>query len=724
MSWLQLERRGNIAVLWLDQPGSSVNVLDQAVLQQFAELLDAIDADNEIHGAVLASRKKGNFIAGADINMFTSLAPDQLQDLTLQGQALFNRIELQRKPLVAAVNGSCAGGGLELALACHYRLASLNPKTSFSLPEVKLGLLPGLGGTQRLPRTIGLQRGLEMILTGRSVYARPARRLGLVDALHHEEGLVAAAVTAAGQLAAGTLKRKARKRGAQQWLLERTFLAQAVYRTAANTAMGSTRGNYPAPARIINTVRIGWEDGLAAGLAAEAQAFSELAQTSQARALIHVFFSQGEARKNPFLTESRGDARGEARGDARDAAGSVKKISVLGAGLMGSGIAEVSSNGGFDVVLQDQSLELAARGKKGVSRNLQRRLGKGVTQFQLDRQLARVALADNIEQAVAGTDLTIEAVPENLDLKREVLQRVEAVTGPGHVFASNTSSIPISQIALHAARPENVLGMHYFSPVGRMPLLELVRAERTSEKALAMAAQAGLRQGKTLITVNERPGFYVNRILAPYLNEAMLLLREGVRVEQVDTAMRDAGFPVGPFKLLDEVGLDVAASVTEVLRDLFTQRGVELADAAAPLLAAGLKGRKGGKGFYVYDNARGETVNGEVYRLLGAAPARTIPPEQIRQRLLFALVNEAVLTLQEGVIDRPAAGDVGAVFGIGFPPFLGGPFRYLDELGLPLALTTLDTLREQHGQRFEAASLLRSMNEAGETFFEAISFQA
>lgn len=702
MSWLELEKRGNIAVLWLDQPGSSVNVLDQSVLQQFAELLDQIDADSELHGAVLASRKKGNFIAGADINMFTSLAPGELRELTLQGQALFNRIELQRKPLIAAINGSCAGGGLELALACHYRLVSLNPKTSFSLPEVKLGLLPGLGGTQRLPRTIGLQRGLEMILTGRSVYARPARKLGLVDALHHEEGLVDAAVTAAGQLAVGTLQRKPRKRGAQQRLLERTFLAQLIYRTAANTVMRSTRGNYPAPARIINTVRIGWEDGVAAGLAAEAQAFSELAQTSQARALIHVFFSQGEARKNPFPDRAR----------------DVKKISVLGAGLMGSGIAEVSSNGGFDVMLQDQSLELAARGKQRISRNLQRRLGKGVTQFQLDRQLERVALADNIEQAVAGTDLTIEAVPENLDLKREVLQRVEAVTGAEHVFASNTSSIPISHIALHAARPENVLGMHYFSPVGRMPLLELVRAERTSEEALATAAQVGLRQGKTLIVVNDRPGFYVNRILAPYLNEAMLLLREGVRIEQVDAAMRDAGFPVGPFKLLDEVGLDVAASVTEVLRDLFAQRGIELADTAAPLLAAGLKGRKGGKGFYVYDKARGETVNGEVYRLLGAAPARAVTPEQIRQRLLFALVNEAALTLQEGVIASPAAGDVGAVLGIGFPPFLGGPFRYLDELGLPLALTTLDTLREQQGARFEAAPLLRSMDAAGETFFQ------
>jgi 3-hydroxyacyl-CoA dehydrogenase/enoyl-CoA hydratase/3-hydroxybutyryl-CoA epimerase len=703
MSFIELERRGDIAVLWLDQPGSRVNVLDQPVLTQFAELLDSLENDRELSGAVLASRKPDNFIAGADISMFTRLGPEELHELTRQGQALFNRIENLRKPVVAAVNGSCAGGGLELALACHYRLASANPKTAFSLPEVRLGLLPGLGGTQRLPRTVGLQRGLELILTGRSVYARPARKLGLVDALHHPEGLVEAAVTAARQLAAGTLRRRNRKRGVQDWLLERTFLSQVAYRTAAGSALRTTRGNYPAPARIIGVVRTGWEDGLTAGLEAEARAFTELAQTSQARALIHVFFGQSDARKNPFRAEAR----------------QVSAISVLGAGLMGSGIAEVSSGGGFDVVLGDQSLEYAARGKKGISSNLRRRLGKGLTQFQLDRQLARISLADDVAGAAAGTDLTIEAVPEVLEMKRDVLRRVEAVTGPEHVFASNTSSLPISSIAQGAERPGQVLGMHYFSPVPRMPLLELVRGEETAGTALATAAQAGLRQGKSLITVNDRPGFYVNRILAPYLNEAMLLLREGVRIEQVDAAMRDAGFPVGPFKLLDEVGLDVAASVTEVLRDLFAQRGIELADAAAPLLAAGLRGRKGGKGFYVYDKARGETVNSEVYRLLGAAPARSAAAGEIRQRLLYALVNEAAFTLQEGVIASPAAGDVGAVFGIGFPPFLGGPFWFLDEQGLPLALTTLDALREQHGERFEAAALLRSMNEAGERFFGA-----
>lgn len=707
---LELERRDDLAWLWLDRPDSGVNTLDRATMERLDELLAEVERDPRVRAAVLISRKPRGFIAGADIRAFERFdEPAEVEAAVREGQRIVGRLAALPKPLVAAVHGACMGGGLELALACRYRIASDHSATRFALPEVKLGLLPAFGGCGRLPRLVGLQRGLELILSGRSVYARAARRLGLVDATVHPPGLERAAEKAARALADGSLTPPARGAPPLRRVLERTPLQRLVYGRAADEVQARTHGNLPAPGRIIEVVRTAAERGQQAGERAEAAAFAELLFTPESRALVALFFAKNAAEKAP--PPSAG---------ARE----VRTIGVLGAGLMGAGIAQVSVRNGYAVVLKDTTLELAAAGRGRVHQGLSARLGKGLSAFERDRLLARVTPADDYRpfgRTVAPVDLTIEAVPEALDLKRRMLAEVEAHTGDDHVFASNTSSLRIADIAAGARRPEAVVGMHYFAPVPKMPLLEVVASERTGEWAVATAVAVGLQQGKTVITVADSPGFYVNRILVPYLDEALKLLAEGAAVDEVDAAMKRFGFPLGPLLVADNSGLDVGVEVMNSVRDLFADRGRELARGGAEALAAGLRGRKAGAGFYRYEGGERKGPNPDAYRYFGGdgRERRTVPRSEIQERCAMALVNEAVACLQEGVIRRPLDGDVGAVFGIGFPPFLGGPFHWLDRLGAGEAVARLERLAERHGSRFAPVAALRERAERGERFHPA-----
>ena len=700
--YFDVDTQDGVATVWLDNKNERVNTLSQKMMQAFGDLLGQVATDDAVKAVVLISRKKDSFIVGADIKEFAEFeSQEAVEQLIHEGQALFDRVEKFRKPIVAAVHGPCVGGGLELALACHYRLASDSGRTLFALPEVNLGLLPGLGGTQRLPRTVGLQSGLEMMLTGKNVYAKPARKMGLADATIHQQGLADAAKRAALGLVNGSVEPKNRKTGLTDRLLENTPLNRVVYSKAAETVEKRTRGNYPAPPKIIETVRIGMSQGMRAGLRAEAKNFAKLVFTPESKALRHLFFAKNAAEKNPLKDEAR----------------EVSTVGVLGAGLMGAGIAQVSAQKGYDVLLKDQSFELAAKGKGNLYKDVSKRVGKGMTEFERDVITERVTPIESYDR-FDGAELTIEAVLETLEVKQAVLRDVEAVAPEGHIFASNTSSIPISDIAEASAHPEAVLGMHYFSPVPKMPLLEIIKTEQTAPWALATATEVGLKQGKTVIVVGDKPGFYANRILAPYINEALVLLQEGATVDDIDTAMRDAGFPVGPLKLVDEVGLDVGSHVTTVMAPLFAERGIELVQLGDEIEKAGLKGRKGGKGFYSYEDGKSKAPNEEIYRFFGGKERRKVPKSEIQERLLLAMVNEAVFTLQEGVIAKAQDGDVGAVFGIGFPPFLGGPFFYLDERGAGSVLERLENLEAKHGVRFAPAPLLRDHAEAGRAFLE------
>lgn len=713
-SGLRVERRGDVALLVVDQPARPVNLLDTALLGALSQAVEELVADPGVIGAVLCSSRPGSFLAGADVSAFLDYAsPAEVEAAIRQGNALLDRIEGCGKPLVAAIDGACLGGGTELVMAMRYRLAGTGSGTRIGLPEVQLGLLPGLGGCVRLPERVGLAQAADMILSGRNLFPRQALRAGLVDALVHPEGLLAAAVAAAQGLASGKLKPRAVKRSVVWWALETRPGRELVLRQARSRALERTHGNYPAVDEILRSLTAVARGGRQAGFAESAAGFARLLFTSEARALIHLFFAQTAAKKNPF--------RGEAL--------PVETVAVLGAGLMGSGIAEVSAAGGLRVLLKDRDPELALKGKASVYRGLSARVGKGRTAFERDQLVERVVPIDDYSK-VSGARLTIEAVLEEPSLKRKVLSEVERATaGERHVFASNTSAIRIAEIAEGAVHPEAVIGMHYFSPVPKMPLLEIVVADRTADWATATAFYVGARQGKTTIVVNDGPGFYTTRVLSVYIAEAMRALDEGSDPHALEAAMVGYGFPLGPLALLDDVGIDVGAKIEKVLEPLMSLRGLARSRASAELVAAGYLGRKVGKGFYRYEGSRrAKELDAEALRIAGFRGGDRRGAEgatrsgadgagaELAQRLALAFVREAVLCLEEGVLRSARDGDVGAVFGLGFPPFRGGPFFLIDREGAASVVARLSALAQRHGERFAPPRSLVELAESGGRF--------
>jgi len=711
MSSLRIEKEDGVAVVWLDQPGEKVNKISLELLEEFGAALALIDADSQVRAAVLISAKADNFIAGADIEGFQRMqSPEEAAALSRSGHTLLDRLADSAKPVVAAIHGAALGGGLEVALACTVRIASDDPATVLGQPEVRLGLLPGGGGTQRLPRLVGLQRALDIMLTGKNIYPRQARRMGLVDHLVHPYGLLEAAKKAALALC----EKRPRRRpplSLPQRLLEGNGIGRAlIYRKARETVLRRTRGNYPAPLRIIECVEAGLERGPGQGTAAEEEKFAALVVSRESRQLVHLFFNMNSRKKNPDREKIR----------------PVETIGVLGAGFMGAGIAAVSAAGGMKVLLKDVDYEAVGRGEKAVWEELSGRVRKGaLSAFQRDRVFARISGRTGYDRFDAA-DLLVEAVFEDLKLKQAVLSQAEAAVSETCIFASNTSSLPIGEIAANARRPQQVIGMHYFSPVPRMPLLEIVVTDRTADWVRATAVAAGIRQGKTVIVVKDGPGFYTTRILAPLLHEALLILEEGGEIRQVDREMQRYGFPVGPLTLLDEVGIDVGAHVSGgVLGQLFAGRGMAYSDTMIRLDEAGFKGRKNRKGFYRYEKPRlrwigrkkKKEVNGKIYSFFGGKARKTFDPNLIRDRLAYIMINEAARCLEEGIIAAPADGDLGAVLGLGFPPFRGGPFRELDTLGIAAGVAKLQKLAEGHGRRFAPAQILLDMQANNQRFY-------
>jgi 3-hydroxyacyl-CoA dehydrogenase / enoyl-CoA hydratase / 3-hydroxybutyryl-CoA epimerase len=704
---VRMDVEDGVAVVRINQATRPVNVLSNDLVEELARTIESLASpDAGVKGVVIISDKPGVWIAGADIEELKGIqSAGDGERLSRRAHELLGKLEGLRVPVVAAIDGVALGGGLEVALACTYRIATDSPKTKLGLPEVQLGLLPGAGGTQRLPRLVGLRGALDMMLTGKQLDGRRARKLGLVDEVVPGAVLLQVAKRAATEIAAGKREpRAARPKGSPSWMENLPGIRAFIMKKARDTVLEKTRGLYPAPLRILRVVSQGLDRPLEEALALEATAFGELTVTPEARSLTHIFLTSTAAKNDPMLA-----------GGAK--ATDVERVAIIGAGFMGSGIAVVSAESGMRVRMKDVSQEGVARGLKTARDSLEKRAGR---RRRPEHEV--VALTDRLEGTTeytgfGGTDLVVEAVFEDVDLKHRIIRDVEEAGGAETIIGSNTSTIPIARLAEAASRPEKVIGLHFFSPVEKMPLLEIIVTPQTSDDVTATCHRWAKRIGKTPVIVNDGPGFYVNRILGPYMNEAALLLQEGAGIEKIDGAMVDWGFPVGPITLFDEVGLDVAAKSGEILAEAFSDR-VEPSTVLKKMIDDGRLGRKNGRGFYLYEKGKKAGPDRSIYPLLQVHAKREVPEEEIQERLALGMINEAVRSLEDGVLRSARDGDVGAVFGIGFPPFRGGPFWYIDQVGAGRILKRLRLLEERFGARYAPAPLLVRKAEAGERFSE------
>ncbi|MEC6821978.1 fatty acid oxidation complex subunit alpha FadJ [Photobacterium piscicola] len=690
---------GDNGIGWLkiDVANEKMNTLQAAFVDQVNDVLAELTHHPELKGLVVYSGKTNNFIAGADIRMLAKCeTATEAEALANKGQQLFNALENLPIHVVAAIHGPCLGGGLELALACHSRICTDDDITRLGLPEVQLGLLPGSGGTQRLPRLIGVANGLELMLTGKQVRAKQALKKGLVDQVVPQTILL----QVAEQVALTT--KPIRTHSFQDWAMAgNAFGRSVVFDQAAKKAQQKARGCYPAIDAILDIVKYGLEKGIEAGLEQEAKVFGDLVMTAESSALRDIFFATTAMKK-------------ETGADAEPI--NIERIAILGGGLMGGGIAHVSAmKAGLAVRIKDITNDgiqhALAYNYAILNKQRQRHI---IRKPQLQQQMLRITGSTDY-RGIAHADVVIEAVFEDIALKQQMVQEIEANTFEHTIFATNTSSIPIHQIAANAQRPQNIVGLHYFSPVEKMPLVEVIPHATTSATTIATVVALAKKQGKTPIVVADKAGFYVNRILAPYMNEAAQILLAGEPIEHIDTALLNFGFPVGPITLLDEVGVDIGAKISPIL---VTELGERFATPAMfdVLQQDGRKGRKSGKGFYLY-NTNNKEVDKSVYTLLGITPEQQLTEANISIRCTLMMLNEAARCLHEGVIQSARDGDIGAIFGIGFPPFLGGPFHYMDHLGIDLVVDMMREYSDAHGERFAPCDYLVEMAQQEKRFY-------
>jgi len=693
-----------IAILTFDLPNEKINKLTTPVMNELDTLLDKLAADKTIRALVFRSGKEGSFIVGADIAEIRNVTDTVTGErLARHGQDIFSKLESLPFPTVAAIHGPCMGGGLELALACTYRVISNDPRTALALPEVRLGIIPGFGGTQRLPRLVGLANSLDMILTGKSVFASKARRIGLADAVTYKETLLKVAVDVAkkGMGQPRPTKIRARRPLAVR-LLESTPLTRAlIYRTASRSVIKETLGNYPAPLAALESVQYGLSHNRKAGYDLEARTLGRLAPTEISKNLISVFYLNELLKKDPHPSPLQ-----------------VKSAGVLGAGIMGGGISQLFGEKGIAVRMKDINTRAVATGFKAAAEIFRKRQKKGILNALQARSGFDRITGTTDYGGFGQVDIAIEAVVENMAIKKSVLRDFELAAHANALFASNTSSLSITEIAAASTRPDRIIGMHFFNPVEKMPLVEIVRGKLTSAETVAAVSSLSRRLGKLPVVVNDGPGFLVNRILMPYLNEAAMMLEQGASVAEIDAVLLKFGMPMGAFILLDEIGIDVAHKVAAILHQ-------GLGDRAKPspllgiLFDKGYYGKKNGKGFYIYTGKKrgvpDPSIVGEVPLQAGVA---TKPgPEEIVERAILLMVKEAALCLEEKIIDRPDMLDAALIFGIGFPPFRGGLLRYADSLGLKAVVEKLNGYAERYGERFLPPASLQEMANKGKRFY-------
>jgi 3-hydroxyacyl-CoA dehydrogenase / enoyl-CoA hydratase / 3-hydroxybutyryl-CoA epimerase len=675
-----------VAVVQFDRPGSSANVLDSNTLHALADLLGELER-RSLRGVIFESAKRSVFIAGADLK---ELAGTQRRaELVDLGQQTFAKIAALKCVTVAAIHGACAGGGLELSLACDYRVASHDRSTRIGLPEVNLGLIPAWGGSTRLPRIVGLSRALKVILRGDLMAASKAKRLGVIDSLAPQERLF-------------ELARQFVAEGKPRWRNARHFAWIPAWRTVAALARRSvlkkTRGHYPAALSAIDVAAKSVLRSVPKSLAAEKEAILRLADTEVSKNLIRVFFLQDRAKHLPAPQ-----------------AAPVRKAAVIGAGVMGSGIAQWFAARGVDVLLRDVETGQLARGLQRAEKLFSEARRRGLLSAAEARAgLDRIVPAE-VPVDMKSIDLVVEAAVEKMDLKKQVFADLEGRTRPETLLATNTSALSVTEISRALRHPERVVGLHFFNPVHRMKLVEVVRAEQTSETTTDTAVAFVQRIGKFPVVVRDRPGFLVNRILLPYLLEAVRLFERGAEVAALDECMLQFGMPMGPLRLLDEVGLDVASDVAQTLCTAFPER-MRMPEIFPLLLAAKIRGRKGGEGFYTYHKGHHAGANPAVLGLRTEGDKAGLTQDELQKRMVLLMINEAAMCLEERIVEDPKDVDFAMIMGTGFAPFRGGPLRYADSVGIAKITNDLQRLNEAGERQFAPCARLIEMSKPDKTF--------
>ncbi len=680
-----------MAQLIFDAANKPVNILTSELMNALEGELTKLQTRNDLEGLIVCSAKPKSFIVGADIGEIAAVTdPEEGYQLARKGQRIFHMLSQLPIPTVAAINGTCLGGGLELALACRYRVASDIDQLSLGLPEVRLGIIPGFGGTQRLPRLIGLSKALELILTGRTLNAIQAKRLGLVDEIADPEFLL--------ELAKVMLQTKPKRRRPRQPLLLRflegqKFGRQIIGNKARERLLVTAGEHYPAPLLAIKVVLHGLNLPLEEAFDFEARMCGKLIITEVCKNLIHIYELTEGAKK---LGKRQ-----------QDLSRSIRKAALFGAGTMGGDIAMLFARQGITVRLGDISAKPIGQALNRIATSLERsvrtrRLKKTVAAQQLER--IHPTVIKHGKWGFANVDILLEAVVEEIAIKQSLLAELESLTKPECIFATNTSSLSVGAIADALQRPERLVGMHFFNPATKMPLVEIIAGKRSSSDAVWTAYQLALRLKKHPVIVKDRPGFLVNRLLTLYVTEAIALLREGYSIADVDAALVAFGMPLGPFELMDVIGIDICHKAEQNLINGLGSHRFEATELLRKMVEQKLLGKKVKKGFYLYERGKKRGVHAKVSRLLENREAAAEPKLQgakwIWQRLILAMLNEAAYCLNERVVETPAQIDLAMVMGAGFPPFRGGLMQYAAALDKHRLQESFARLQQECGERF------------------------
>ncbi|HEV3386939.1 MAG TPA: 3-hydroxyacyl-CoA dehydrogenase NAD-binding domain-containing protein [Gemmata sp.] len=696
----------NVVAVTVDVQGSPVNIFADEVVQELIEIVNRLEQEPP-RAIVFKSNKPTGFLAGADVKRIQRIpTEEEARAVQSVGQQLFDRIENLPCPTIAAIHGVCLGGGLEFALSCRYRVAKNDSQTKIGLPEVLLGLIPGWGGTQRLPKLVGLRQALRMILEGSSLSAAKAAAIGLVDLATGAETFESELKQFVEDRLSGKPTER-RSRGLVGALLEGTGPGRNIVLSIAKKKLGSRGRDYPALNAALRAISAGFKGGHAAGLAAERAEFPPLLFGPVSRNLIDVFFRREQARKPSTWVSAEHSPR------------KVRKAAVVGAGTMGAGIAQLLAFNGISVVLKDVNDQITAAGKKKVETLTADAVAKGAISRGEAEAVLKNVTATSEWGPLTDADLVIEAVVEREDIKREVFRQLAEKLTPNAVLASNTSALSVSRLAQGIANPGRVAGLHFFNPVHKMHLVEVIRGQATDDDSVATLVDLVRKLGKVPIVVADSPGFLVNRILFPYLDEAVRLVMEGVSGEEVDREAVRFGMPMGPLELLDQVGIDVATDVAGTLGKLRNETG-PTPERLASMAKEGSTGQKSGRGFYTYEGGkRGNPTHWatpSAVKQLPASPVDACGMTVIQTRLIYPMINEAVKCL-DGVVNEAWAVDLGMVLGTGFAPFRGGPLHVADAIGLPLLVNKLEDLARSSGSRYEPCPLLKTMAAEQRTFF-------